>query len=106
MTTPRTWRLLSGRPQMAFMASGIPDLNLFLAAALAELRLPASLTRSVLGPAILDFVEAVAPTDPNDFWSVARAARAVSRELIEDYVAAAATVDGPLVPDETESHEP
>ena len=102
MTTPRTWRLLSGRPQMAFMAAGIPDLNLFLATALAELRLPASLMRSVLAPAILDFVEGVAPTDPNDLWSVARAARTVPRELIEDYVAAAAAVDGPLVPDETE----
>jgi hypothetical protein len=106
MRTPRTWRLLSGRPQMAFMASGIPDLNLFLATALAELRLPASLMGSVLAPAILDFVEAVSPTDPNDFWSVARAARAVSHELIEDYIAAAATVDGPLVPDETDSNEP
>jgi hypothetical protein len=34
---------------------------------------------------------------------VARAARAIPRERIEDYVAAAAVVDGPLVPDETES---
>ena len=69
MTTPRTWRLLSGRPQMALMAAGIPDLNLFLAMALAELRLPASLTRSVLAAGVLDFVEGVAPTDPNDWWS-------------------------------------
>ena len=92
---------------MAFMASGIPDLNLFLAMALAELapagvawRVPCWARRSSTS------WRRVAPTDPNDFWSVARAARAVPRELIEDYVAAAAAVDGPLVPDETESDQP
>jgi len=103
MTSPQTWRLLSGRPQMAFMAAGIPDLNLYVAIVLAEMRLPAALARTVLAAAALDFTEDVGPSDPNDWWTVARAARAISRERIEDYVAAAAAVDGPLVPDETES---
>jgi hypothetical protein len=106
VTSPRRWRLLSGRPQVALMASGIPDLNLYVAEVLGELSLPAALVHSVLGSAILDFVEGAGPADPNDWWSVVRAARAVPRELIEDYVAAAAAVDGPLVPDETESHRP
>ena len=107
LTLPRTWRLLSGRPQMAFMASGIPDLNLHIAATLADLRLPASLTRHALAAAVLDFVEEVGPTDPNDWWSLARAAQAVPIELVEDYVAAAAAVDGPLVPDDTgTTHQP
>jgi hypothetical protein len=106
VTSPHEWRLLSGRPQLAFMATGIPDLNLHVATVLAELGLPAGLARFVLGAAVLDFVEGVGPTDPNDWWSVARAARAVPRELIEDYVAAAAAVDGPLVPDETETNQP
>jgi hypothetical protein len=106
VTSPRTWRLLSGRPQMAFVAAGIADLNLYIASMLAELQLPAPLAKAVLGSAVLDFIEGVAPTDSNDWWSVVRAARAVPRELIEDYVAAAAAVDGPLVPDETESDQP
>jgi hypothetical protein len=106
LTLPRTWRLLSGRPQMALMASGIPDLNLYIASVLGELGLPAALTRAVLEAAVLDFVEGVAPTDPNDWWSVARGARTVPHQLIEDYVAAAAAVDGPLVPDETEASQP
>jgi hypothetical protein len=105
LTTPRTWRLLSGRPQLAFMAAGIPDLNLHVATSLADLRLPASLAPAVLEAAVLDFVEDVGPTDANDWWTVARAARAVPRELIEDYVAAAAAADGPLVPEDTESNQ-
>jgi hypothetical protein len=106
LTAPRAWRLLSGRPQMAFMAAGIPDLNLHIALALADLRMPANLAPAVLSAAVLDFIEGVGPTDPNDWWSVARAAREVPRELIEDYIAAAAAVDGPLVPDDTESNQP
>lgn len=101
LTLPRTWRLLSGRPQLALMASGVPDVNLRVAATLAELGLPAALTRYALTAATLDFVEGAAPADPNDWWTLARAAQAVPNDLIEDYVAAAAAVDGPLVPDET-----
>ena len=101
LTLPRTWRLLSGRPQMALMASGVPDVNLGVAATLAEFGLPAALTRFALTAATLDFIEAVAPADPNDWWTLARAAQAIPNELVEDYVAAAAAVDGPLVPDET-----
>jgi hypothetical protein len=88
---------------MAFMAAGIPDLNLHVAILLAEMHLPASLARTVLAAAALDFTEDAKPSDPNDWWTVARAARAIPRERIEDYIAAAAAVDGPLVPDETQS---
>jgi hypothetical protein len=103
MASPVRWRLMSGRPQMAFMAAGIPDLNLYVAVLLAEMHLPASLARTVLAAAALDFTEDAKPSDPNDWWTVARAARAIPRERIEDYIAAAAAVDGPLVPDDTES---
>lgn len=101
LTTPRTWRTFSGRPQMAFMASGVVDLNLHVAEVMARLGLPAALLRHVLSAAVLDFVEEVTPADYNDWWAAARFAQTVPRELIEDYVASAAAVDGPLVPDET-----
>jgi hypothetical protein len=73
---------------------------------LGELGLPAALARAVLQGAVLDFIEAVGPSDANDWWALARAAREVPRELIEDYVAAAAAVDGPLVPEETGANQP
>jgi len=97
LAMPWTWRFLSGRPQTAPIAAGIADLNLHVALTLNELGLPAALARSVLSAAVLDFIEVVAPKDPDDWWTVARAAQVVSRERIEDYIAAAAAVDGPLV---------
>jgi hypothetical protein len=95
---PDTWRLLAGRPQMALAAAAVPDLNLRIAAMLAELRLPAILAKPVLASAVQDFIEDAAPVDGSDWWALSRAARAVSRERIEDYVAAAASIDGALVP--------
>jgi len=97
LAMPQTWRLLSGRPQTAPIAAGVADLNLHVALTLNELGLPAALARSVLSAAALDFIEVVAPKDPDDWWTVARAAQVVPRERIEDYIAAAAAVDGPLV---------
>jgi hypothetical protein len=55
---------------------------------------------------VQDFVEEVAPTDPVDWWALSRSATTVSRERFEDYVAAAASIDGVLVPDEAETEEP
>ncbi len=101
--SPADWKLLIGRPQMALAAAAVPDLNLRVAEMLAELRLPALLTKPVLAAAVQDFVEDAAPMDGSDWWALSRAARAVSRERIEDYVAAAASVDGALVPIDEES---
>jgi hypothetical protein len=97
LAMPRTWRLLSGRPQVAPIAAGVADLNLHVALTLSELGLPAALARAVLSAAALDFIEVVAPKDPEDWLTVARAAQSLPRERIEDYIAAAAAVDGPLV---------
>ena len=41
----------------------------------------------------------MAPADANDWWALTRAAQAVSREEIEEYVTDATAIDGPLVPD-------
>jgi hypothetical protein len=81
------------------VATTVPDLNLHVAEVLADLRLPASLAPHVLSEAVQDFIDEVKPTDANDWLTLVRSAQAVSRERIEDYVAAAAAVDGPLVPE-------
>ena len=106
MTFPWSWHLLAGRSQLALGASSSPDLNLQIALMLAEMGLPAVLAKSVLAAAVQDFVEDVAPTDPVDWWSLSRAATTVARERVEDYVAAAASIDGVLVPDEIDDEEP
>jgi len=78
------------------VASAVADLNLHVARTLAQLGLPAPLAPSVLSAVVQDFVDAVRPTDPDDWLTLVRAARAVPRERIEDDVAIA-TADGPLV---------
>jgi hypothetical protein len=91
------WRLLAGRNSLA---AASPDLNLRVAHMLTELGLPARLAKSVLRVAVQDFVDEVRPTDPDDWLTLVRAAQAVSRERIEDDLAAA-TARGPLVPEKS-----
>jgi hypothetical protein len=91
------WTLWTGHPQLGLMGANISDLNIQIAAMLRDLHLPAGLTRYVLAAAVQDFIDEVKPTDPDDWLTLVRSAGQVSRERVEDYVAAAAA-DGPLVP--------
>ena len=63
-----------------------------------NLQLPAVLAKPVLAAAMQDFVDSVNPTDGNDWLTLARAVQVIGAERFEDYVAAA-TADGPLVPE-------
>jgi len=96
------WRILAGRTQLPYMASTLTDLNLSIVLMMRDMRLPAALTGAVLAAATRDFIEDSNPTDSNDWWSLARTAQRVRRQRVEDYVAAAAAVDGPLVPDQSD----
>jgi hypothetical protein len=98
LTPPGTWPTLLGRPPLGLTAAAVADLNLHVAIMLKELRLPAALAKVVLGGAMQDFIDDVKPTDDSDWLTLARAARTINRERIEDYIGAA-TATGPLVPD-------
>jgi hypothetical protein len=87
------------------MSRSVPDLNLQVAVMLSTLRLPASLAKFILGAVVQEFVEQVRPNDPDDWSTLVRAASVISRERIEDYVAAA-TADGPLVPESSYQEQP
>ena len=97
LTPPGRWPNLLGRPQLGLTATGVPDLNLHVAMMLKDFRLPAALAKIVLAGAMQDFIDEVKPTDDADWLTLVRAARTVSRERIEDYIAAA-TAAGPLIP--------
>jgi hypothetical protein len=94
------WPALVGRPQVGLLTTAVPDLNLRIAVMLHQLQLPAGLAKWVLAGAIQDYVDGVRPSDPDDWLTLVRAGRQLSRERIEDYIAAA-TVGGPLVPQAT-----
>jgi hypothetical protein len=98
MMPPGVWASLSGRPQLGLAAAILPDVNFRVAILLKELDLPAALAKIVLSAAMQDFIDEVRPTDDGDWLSLSRAARVITRERVEDYVAAA-TATGPLMPD-------
>ncbi len=102
---PRDWRILSGRSQMAMMAAVTVDMNLELASRLAALRLPAALLPSVLSTAMQDYVDRVGSVDPADREPLVAYPRTIGRGAMADHVAAAATLDGPLVAEDQEATE-
>ena len=89
---------LSGRPQLGLISTAVPDVHLRVAIVLRELGLPAGIARHVLSAAVQDYVDEVRPNDTDDWLTLVRTGQMISRERIEDYVAAV-TADGPLIPE-------
>ena len=98
LTPPGRWPTLLGRPPLGLTASAVADIHLHVAIMLKELRLPAAVAKVVLSGAVQDFIDEAGPTDDADWLTLVRAARAATRDRIEDYIAGA-TAAGPLVPD-------
>ena len=102
----RAWRVLEGHLQLPVMAATMGDLNLAVALMLRELQLPASMARTVLAMAMLDFIDDVRASNGTDVQSISRQAQKLERRRVEDYVSAAAAVGGPLVPEDEEPGSP
>ena len=100
MPGPRDWRLLDGRTQFPMMAATMGDFNLAMALMLREMKLPSLLAKPILAVAMQDFIDELDPANSNDWWGLSRAAQTLRRQRVEDYVAVAAAVNGPLVPDD------
>jgi hypothetical protein len=98
LRAPGGWWNLAGRAQLGLLATTVADLNLRVAVLLRELNLPGALARDVLTAAVQDYIDEVRPSDHDDWLTLVRAAQAMPRERVEDYVAAI-TAGGALVPD-------
>ena len=96
----RAWRVLAGRPQLPMMAATMGDLNLAMAVMFHNLGLPAALAQSVLSIGMQEFIDDLSEANGGDWRSLSRLAQNIRRQRIEDYVSAAAVVDGALVPEE------
>ena len=105
LSAPGEWRHWWGLSQAGLPAILVADLPLNVAVVLHNLHLPAVLAKPVLAAAMQDFVDGTNPTDGNDWLTLARAAQAIERSRFEDYVAAA-TADGPLVPESSDTDSP
>jgi hypothetical protein len=98
LTPPGRWPTLLGRPPLGLTATALADVHLHVAIMLKEMRLPAAVAKVVLSGAVQDFIDEARPTDDSDWLTLVRAARAATRDRVEDYIAAA-TAAGPFVPD-------
>jgi hypothetical protein len=98
LARPGQWWLVIGRWPQGTVATQVADVNLRVALALADLKLPAALAKGVLAAAMQDYVDHVKPLHPDDWLSLVRSAQSVSDERIQDYVAGL-TANGPLIPD-------
>jgi len=92
---------LAGRMGTALVAEQFVDLALWVAESLADLGLPAQLSRSILALATQDVLEAYRPAYIDDWSAMVAAVRSLPRDRFVDYVAAL-TAGGPLVPDDRE----
>jgi len=81
----------------AGLATSIGDLNLRVAAFLADRRLPAAIAPDLLSAATLDLVDRVAAPRADDWRAVVTGIRVLPDARLEDDVAAL-TADGPLRP--------
>lgn len=97
MPRPRPWEDMMGRPATGLLATRAADVALQVADILASLGLPASLAPGVLAFAMQDVADQAQPAYFGDWDEFGRAALALSRDRIADYVAAL-TANGPLVP--------
>ena len=70
------------------MGSAVPDLNLRVAELMAELKVPAALFGAVLAYATQDFIDGAPALYDDDWAGIVQFAGQLSRERIEDYVAA------------------
>jgi hypothetical protein len=98
LTPPGRWPTLLGRPPLGLTATAVADVHMHVAIMLKEMRLPAAIAKVVLSGAVQDFIDEAKSTDDGDWLSLVRAARAATRDRVEDYIAAA-TAAGPFVPD-------
>jgi len=98
LTEPGLWTALVGRPEPRLLIATVADLNLHVAVALSEMRVPAALAKPVLEFAVRYFVDRAPSPHLDDWLTRVRAAQDLSYELIEDYVSAV-VVEGLLILD-------
>lgn len=93
----RPWEDVVGHDASAGLAASLADLNLRVAAFLADRKLPSALAPDILSAATLELVDRVNAPRADDWRALVESIRAIPDARFEDYVAAL-TADGPLRP--------
>jgi hypothetical protein len=92
---PGPWDAYAGRIGNAMVAVGVPDLQLRVAAFLADLQLPAALARDLLAVGLHDLVNEARSQDQDDWRALIDGISRLDIDLVEQYLGLL-TVNGPL----------
>jgi hypothetical protein len=91
------WEALSGRPSQGLLATRGADVSIVVADTLAALDLPAQIAPGVIAYAMQEVIDQSRPAHFDDWSGFSRAASALTRDNLVDYIAAQ-TAGGPLLP--------
>ncbi|HEY7499825.1 MAG TPA: hypothetical protein VH740_15000 [Vicinamibacterales bacterium] len=91
------WEALIGRPSLGLLATRGADVAILVADTLAALKMPAEIAPGVIAFAMQEVMDQARPSHFDDWSEFTRAARAVPRGMLVDYIAAQAA-GGPLLP--------
>jgi len=91
------WEVLSGRPSQGLLATRGADVSIVVADTLAALDLPAQIAPGVIAYAMQEVIDQARPAHFDDWSGFSRAASALTRDNLVDYIAAQ-TAGGPLLP--------
>jgi hypothetical protein len=97
MPRAQPWEALIGRPSLGLLATRGADVSILVADTLATLKMPAEIAPGVIAYAMQEVVDQARPAHFDDWPEFSRAASAVSRDRLVDYIAAQAA-GGPLLP--------
>ena len=97
MPTASPWEWLVGRPAQGLLATRGADVAIVVADTLAALDLPAQIAPGVAAYATQEVIDQAQPAHFDDWGGFSRAARAISRDSLVDYIAAQ-TAGGALLP--------
>jgi hypothetical protein len=97
MPRAAAWERLAGRPAQGLLASRGADVQIVVADALASLGLPSPIAPGVVAYAAQEVIDQARPAHFDDWSGFSRAASALTRDNIVDYIAAQAA-GGALLP--------
>ena len=97
MPLATAWERLSGRPAQGLLATRGADVSIVVAETLASLGLPSQIAPGVIAYAALEVIDQARPAHLDDWSGFSRAAKAIARDNLVDYIAAQ-TAGGALLP--------
>ncbi len=97
MPAPQPWEILAGRPSLGLLATRGADVSILVADTLAALELPAQIAPGVIAFAMQEAIDRARPAGFDDWSGFSRAASAITRDSLVDYIASQ-TAGGALLP--------